>query len=486
MGTQLYLGIDLGTSSIKASVADIKGQIIDSETYKYDTIKPYKNWSEQNPSTWYNGLLIILNVLRERINFKNISALSFCGQMHGLVTLDKNDNVIRNAILWNDSRVTEEVKFLDKDENRKLLLQETGNIALCGFTLPKLMWMKVNEPELYAKISKIMLPKDYLVYKISGIFASDITDLSGTLFFNCKENTYSEHILEKFDINKSWLPSIHYSYDVIGTVSKEFSLISGLNETTKVIVGGGDQAVGAIGTNTLNDQTAFISLGTSGVVFSPIKKYSFDNEGKVHSFSHFNGNHFLMGVTLNASGALKWWMEDVLNIKDYKKELSKLDNEPTNIVFLPYLSGERSPINDPDAKGLFFNLNNFYKRKDLNKAVIQGISFSLYDNYLVMKKLGIHPKYLRVIGGGSKSKVFVQMLSNIFNKEIRTISTSDGGTLGAIILALVGDGVYKDVRVAANELIKDKDIYYPNIDLHNKYKSIYKKYKTLYKATKSL
>ena len=477
-----YLGIDLGTSSLKASIADEKGNILLSSSRSYPLLMPKENYTEQNPEDWYNALIEVLKDISSKCDLSDLKAMSFCGQMHGLVLLDKDDNVIRPAILWNDSRTTEEVDYLNNVIGKEKLIEETSNIAICGFTLPKILWVKKHEPENFKKIKKIMLPKDYLVYKITKKFVSDITDLSGTLFFDVKNRKYSKFLLDIASINEEMLPEIHDSFDVIGYISEDFAKISNLNNNVKVVVGGGDQAVGATGTNTLEDNSLFMSLGTSGTVFASSSTYKVDKEGRVHSFRHTNGKYHLMGCTLCASLSLKWWLEDILETKDYDKELGNLPEEISDIIFLPYLMGERSPINDPNAKGMFSSLNAIYKRKDLTKAVVEGISFSLFDNLRVMEDLGLKFKEARVIGGAAKSSSFLKILADITGLKLKTINTTDGGSLGAIILAMVGDGLYKTLSEASNDLVKDIKVYEPNLVNHEKYLLKFKKYKNLYES----
>ena len=477
-----YLGIDLGTSSLKASIADEKGNILLSSSRSYPLLLPKENYTEQNPEDWYKALIEVLKDISSKCDLSDLKVMSFCGQMHGLVLLDKDDNVIRPAILWNDSRTTEEVDYLNNVIGKEKLIEETSNIAICGFTLPKILWVKKHEPENFKKIKKIMLPKDYLVYKITKKFVSDITDLSGTLFFDVKNRKYSKFLLDIASINEEMLPEIHDSFDIIGYISEDFAKISKLNKNAKVVVGGGDQAVGATGTNTLEDNSLFMSLGTSGTVFASSSTYKVDKEGRVHSFRHTNGKYHLMGCTLCASLSLKWWLEDILETKDYDKELGNLPEEISDIIFLPYLMGERSPINDPNAKGMFSSLNAIYKRRDLTKAVVEGISFSLFDNLRVMEDLGLKFKEARVIGGAAKSSSFLKILADITGLKLKTINTTDGGSLGAIILAMVGDGLYKTLSEASNDLVKDIKVYEPNLVNHGKYLLKFKKYKNLYES----
>ena len=484
MPSKLYLGIDLGTSSIKISLADENGTILDTESRYYPLSIPKVNWTEQDPDDWYRACLDALKELGRRNDLSRVAALSFSGQMHGLVILDENDHVIRPAILWNDSRTEEEVGYLNNSITKEILIQETGNIALCGFTAPKLLWLRKNEPDNFHRIAKIMLPKDYLAYRLSGVFASDVSDLSGTLFFDVRQRCYSDFLLDVLGIRKGQLPEIHDSCDVIGRVRPEIAKDVGLSDNAKVVIGGGDQAVGAIGTATIHPNEISISLGTSGTVFAPIDDYSFDPLGRVHAFRHATGKFHLMGCTLSAMGSLKWFLEDVLHTSDFSGELERMPDRMSDILFLPYLSGERSPINDPGARGYLSNLSLFYGREDIVKAVVEGIGFSLYDVYRSMVDLGLRVDSSRVIGGGSKSKRLLQILADIFGIDIKTITTNDGAALGAIILAMVGDGRYSSIEEACLALVHEKDTYHPDRERHFLYEKKFDAYKKLYLRNK--
>ncbi len=478
-----YLGIDLGTSSIKITLLNERGQFLASQSKDYPLYLPKPNWSEQDPNDWYKALIYCLDKLNESYNLKDVASLSFSGQMHGLVILDENDNVIRNALLWNDSRTIKQVDYLNNVIGQDRLIKHTSNIALCGFTAPKVLWIYENEINNFNKIKKIMLPKDYLAYKLSGVFASDISDLSGTLFFNVKKNDYSDFMLDVLHINRDMLPKVYKSYEVIGTLKDDLEDETHLSKNCKIVIGGGDQAIGATGTNTLKEGEISISLGTSGVIFAPVNTYQYDKLGRVHCFRHTTGNYHLMGCTLSAMGSLKWYMEDILGIDDYSI-LEDMSDDISDILFLPYLMGERSPINDPNSSAIIANLKLYHCKLDILKAVIEGICFSLYHNYIVMKEDGIIANTARVIGGGSKSKKTIQILADIFGINIKTINTSDGGALGAIICAMVGDGLYSSVEEAAKSLIKDQDIYYPDMKKHVLYESKFKKYLDLYNKNK--
>lgn len=480
----MFLGVDLGTSSVKLVLADSSGKIVDSASADYPLYFPHDDWSEQNPEDWYNAALACVRKLSERHDISAVQGISFSGQMHGLVVLDGNDNVIRPAILWNDNRTKEECDYLNNTVGTDNLLRWTGNVAFTGFTAPKLMWLKRHEPENFAKIAKIMLPKDYLAYKFSGVFASDVSDDSGALYFDVKNRKWSRPMLDIIGVDESQLPAIFDSSEVIGNVSKEFAKASGLSESAKVIIGGGDQAVGAVGTGTVKEGSMFVSLGTSGVVFAPCAEFAASSNGGMHVFRHANGRFHFMGCMLTSAGAMKWWAEDIVG-RSVSELLEEVDEKGTNeIVFLPYLMGERSPINDPNAKGAFYGLNLSHKRRDMTKSVLEGICFGLKDCYENIKQMGAVADYARVIGGGSRSDKWMQILSDILGLELRRINTSDGAGLGAVILAMIGCGVYPDVEHACAELIADTDVFVPDMEMFAKYQKKFAEFKTLYERLK--
>ncbi len=481
----MYLGIDVGTSSVKAVLADARGIIADSESVEYPVSYPQEGWSEQNPDDWYEGMVKIIGAIGSRNDLSAVEGVSFCGQMHGLVLLDEDDRVIRPALLWNDNRTVEEVEWLNEEIGREKLIEWTGNIALTGFTAPKVFWIKKHEPENFKRIRKMMLPKDYLVYKMSGVFASDVSDNSGTLYFDPKHKKWSEPMLSLMGIQERQLPRIFESYEPVGCVSEEFARLTGMSTATKVIAGGGDQAVGAVGTGTVAKDLVSISLGTSGVVFACADTFVGDSQGRLHSFAHATGGYHMMGVILSAAASLSWWVEDVLRENDYDRVISEVDpGAMDGVLFLPYLMGERSPINDPSAKGIFYGLNLMYGRASMTKAVLEGISFALKDCYDVIVEAGIRPRFARVIGGGAKNKIWLQILSDILGIELRTVNTTDGGAMGALMLAMVGCGAYASVAAAAAAVVKDTGSCFPDPERHRAYLGKFEEYKALYRANK--
>lgn len=466
----MFLGVDLGTSSIKLLLADQNGDLIDSALATYSANFPQPNWSEQNPIDWWNGFCTCVRILGERNNLKQIEALSFSGQMHGLVILDENEEVIRPAILWNDGRTTEECMVL----NKLPVVEWTGNIALAGFTAPKLLWLKKHESQNFSRISKILLPKDYLAYRLTGVFATDVSDASGTLYFDVQKGYWSQPMLDVLGIREEQLPEIHESVDVIGTVHADV----GLSLDTKVVIGGGDQAMGAIGTGTVCDGQVSVSLGTSGVLFINSENYPSENRGRLHAFRNANGQFHLMGVTLSCAGSTKWWVEDVLGRTDYDSLFAGISALPINeLIFLPYLMGERSPINDPNAKGVFYGMNASFGQKQMTKAVVEGVCLSLLDCLKTANECGIQPADARVIGGGAKSPEWLQVLSDVTGLALHTIQTTEGGALGAIILSMTACGRFSSISEGCAILIHEDKIYYPDQGRTSAYTEKFERYK---------
>lgn len=485
----MYLGIDLGTSGVKLLLLTKEGKVVKTVTKGYDLLIPKPGWTEQDPNAWYSATIEGLKEIVKG-NEDSIKSLSFSGQMHGMVLLDSNDNVIRNAILWNDQRTTKEVDYLNNEIGKEILIKETGNIAVTGLTAPKILWTKNNELDNFTKISKIMLPKDYLAYKLSGVFASDYSDASGTLYLDVKNKVYSKYMLDVLSIKESQLPKLYESYEVIGKLKEEIKELVNITNDIEVVIGGSDQSVGAVGVGIVDEGLCNISLGTSGVVFTSMNVFKEDSITNMQVYAHANNNYHMMGVMLNAAGSLKWWLEDIFkefNYDNFFEGVSKA-NVNDDLYFLPYLSGERAPVNNPNARGMFIGLRREHTRNSLDLAVIEGISFNLkmiYDN-IVNKNIKIDSS--RVTGGGAKSPIWVQMLADIFNIDVETIEIEEGPALGAAILAMVGNKAYRNVSEACQAIIKPKQVFTPNqdnVELYkfkfNEYSKIYPKIEVLFK-----
>ena len=481
-----YIGVDLGTSALKLVMMKGNGELVKTVSKEYPLYFPRSGWSEQNPTDWFLAVKEGLKELAACADEK-IAGISFGGQMHGLVILDKDDNVLRPAILWNDGRSTEETDYLNNVIGKEKLSKLTANIAFAGFTAPKILWVKNNEPEIFEKIAKIMLPKDYISYMLSGNFSTDYSDASGMLLLDVKNKKWSKEMIDICSISEDMLPKLYESYEVVGTIKSELAKELGLNEGIKIVAGAGENAAAAIGTATVGEGACNISLGTSGTVFISSKNFGVDNFNALHSFAHADGNYHLMGCMLSAASCNKWWMEEILKTKDFAKEQSNIDNlGENNVFFLPYLMGERSPHNDPDAAGTFIGMRMDTKREDMTLAVFEGVTFALRDSLEVARSLGIKIEKTMICGGGAKSPLWKRLVANILNVEVDVPMSEEGPGFGAAILAAVGCGEYESVEKAAKSIIKIKEKIKPEADLVVKYEEKYQKFKRIYPALKDV
>lgn len=481
-----YIGVDLGTSALKLIMMNSKGELVKSVSKEYPLYFPHSGWSEQNPTDWFLAVKEGLKEICEGADDK-IAGISFGGQMHGLVILDKDDNVLRPAILWNDGRSTEETDYLNNVIGKEKLSKLTANIAFAGFSAPKILWVKNNEPEIFEKISKIMLPKDYISYMLSGSFATDYSDASGMLLLDVKNKKWSQEMIKICGISEDMLPKLYESYEPVGTIKPELVKELGLNKDIKIIIGAGDNAAAAIGTATVGEGACNISLGTSGTVFISSKNFGVDSFNALHSFAHADGNYHLMGCMLSAASCNKWWMEEILKTRDFIKEQENIVNLGENkVFFLPYLMGERSPHNDPDARGTFIGMSMDTKREDMTLAVLEGVIFALRDSLEVARSLGIKIDRTMICGGGAKSPLWKRLVANIMNVEVDVPISEEGPGFGAAILAAVGCGEYESVEKAAKSIIKIKEKIKPEANLVVKYEARYQKFKRIYPALKGV
>lgn len=480
-----YIGLDLGTSALKLLLMDEKGTIHCIVSKEYPISFPKPGWSEQNPVDWWNAAVDGIRELIKNVDKDKIKGISFGGQMHGLVVLDKDDNVIRPAILWNDGRTAKECEFLNDTVGREKLSGYTANIAFAGFTAPKILWMQENEPENFKKIHKIMLPKDYLAYRLSGVFCTDVSDASGMLLFDVKNKCWSEEMLKICGVRREQVADIYESYEEVGTVTPETAKKLGLSQDVKIIAGAGDNAAAAIGTGTVGDGKCNISLGTSGTIFISSEKFGVDQNNALHSFAHADGHFHLMGCMLSAASCNKWWMEDIIGTKEYEKEQEIIQKLGENhVFFLPYLMGERSPHNDPDARGAFVGMSMNTRREDMTLAVLEGVAFAMRDSLEVAKSLGIDIKRTTICGGGAKSSLWKQIMANVLNLEVDIIESEEGPGYGGAILAAVGCGEYESVEAASKELVKIIDTVKPDPELVLKYEDRYQVFRQIYPGLK--
>ena len=481
-----YIGVDLGTSALKLVMMKGNGELVKTVSKEYPLYFPHSGWSEQKPEDWFIAVKEGLKEIAAGLDDK-IGGISFGGQMHGLVILDKDDNVLRPAILWNDGRSTEETDYLNNVIGKEKLSKLTANIAFAGFTAPKILWVKNNEPEIFEKIAKIMLPKDYISYMLSGNFSTDYSDASGMLLLDVKNKKWSKEMIDICSISEDMLPKLYESYEAVGTIKPELAKELGLNEGIKIVAGAGDNAAAAIGTATVGEGACNISLGTSGTVFISSKNFGVDSFNALHSFAHADGNYHLMGCMLSAASCNKWWMEEILKTKDFAKEQNNIDNlGENNVFFLPYLMGERSPHNDPDAAGTFIGMRMDTKREDMTLAVFEGVTFALRDSLEVARSLGIKIERTMICGGGAKSPLWKRLVANILNVEVDVPMSEEGPGFGAAILAAVGCGEYESVEDAAKSVIKIKEKIKPEADLVVKYEEKYQKFKKIYPALKDV
>lgn len=483
----LYIGVDLGTSAVKLLLMNETGGIEKIVSKEYPIEFPYPGWSQQNPEDWWEQTVAGLKELTEYTDKSKIAGISFGGQMHGLVVLDKDDNVIRPAILWNDGRTSKQTEYLNDVIGKDKLSKYTANIAFAGFTAPKLLWMKEKEPQLFDKIAKIMLPKDYIAYKLSGVHCTDVSDASGMLLFDVKNKCWSKEMMEICSVREEQLAQIFESYEVVGTIKKDVADELGFPETVKIIAGAGDNAAAAIGTGTVGNGRCNISLGTSGTIFISSKEFCVDENNALHAFAHADGNYHLMGCMLSAASCNKWWMEDILNTTDYgseQKGITKLGDN--NVFFLPYLMGERSPHNNPDARAMFIGMSMDTTREEMTQAVLEGVAFGIRDSFEIAKSLGIDIKKTKICGGGAKSPLWKKIIANVLGISVQVIESEEGPGYGGAILAAVGCGEFESVHEAAEKLVKVIDTIEPDADLTAKYEAKYQQFKKLYPTVKCL
>ena len=484
-----YIGIDLGTSAVKILLTDAAGVICRTVTKEYPLYFPRPGWSEQNPEDWWNACEEGIHELTAGFETENIRGIGIAGQMHGLVTLDKTDAVIRPAILWNDGRTAEETAWLNEEIGRDKLSAMTANIAFAGFTAPKILWMKKNEPENFAKIAKIMLPKDYINYKLTGVHACDYSDASGMLLLDVKNRCWSEEMLDICGVKREQMPALFESFAVIGTLKADIAKRLGLPPDVKVASGAGDNAAAAVGTGTADDGSCNISLGTSGTIFIVSDSFRVDPNNALHAFAHAGGNYHLMGCMLSAASCNKWFCSDILKTDDYDAEQAQIteDMPGTNpVFFLPYLMGERSPINDTDARGMFIGMSMDTTRAQLVLAVLEGVAFAIRDSFEVAKSLGLSITSSKLCGGGAKSPLWQKILASVLNVPLDIPETEEGPGYGAAMLAMTADGVYPDVKTCADKLVKIKTRVNPDAALAARYEKQYHKFRKIYPAVKEL
>lgn len=487
------LGIDVSTTATKALLIDDAGRVVAAASSGYGFDAPQPLWSEQEPALWWEGAQrSIRQAMKDAgITGAEVRAIGLTGQMHGLVLLDDDGHVLRPAILWNDGRTGDECDAIREALGRDRLLALTGNDALTGFTLPKLLWVKKHEPEYYERIAHVLLPKDFVRYRLTGAVATDRAGAGGTLLLDLQRRDWSPEVADAFGIPAAWLPPTHEGPEITGHVSAAAARLTGLREGTPVVAGGGDQAAQAVGVGAVREGTVAVTLGTSGVVFATTDAPSVESGGRLHAFPHaVPGKWHLMGVTLSAAGSLRWFRDTCAPEADYPTLFEEAAEAPPGadgLLFLPYLSGERTPHADPHARGAFVGLTVRHTRGHLVRAVLEGVAFSLRDVLALLEEAGLDaPTEVRVSGGGARSALWRQILADVLGVELVTVGTTEGAAFGAALLAGTGIGVWPSIEDAVDATVTTADRTAPDLDDAGAYGSFYKTYRACYPALQEI
>ncbi len=484
-----YIGIDLGTSAVKLLLMDETGRIHNQLSREYPLEFPHPGWSQQAPEDWKAAVLEGIPELLRGFDAAQVAGIGAGGQMHGLVVLDSADKVIRPAILWNDGRTAREVDYLNGTVGKDVLTKRTANIAFAGFTAPKLLWLRENEPENFARIAKIMLPKDYINYILTGVHSTDYSDASGTLLLDVAHKRWSPEMLALCGVTEHQMPRLYESYQPVGTLLPELARQLGLPETVTVCAGAGDNAAAAVGTGTVGPGGCNISLGTSGTIFISSERFGVDPHNALHAFAHADGRYHLMGCMLCAASCNKWWMEDVFGTEDYAAEQTAIDPGRlgrNHVYFLPYLMGERSPINDTSARGAFVGMSMDTTRADLTQAVLEGVAFAIRDSLEVARSLGLDVRRSMLCGGGAKSPLWRKILANVLDVELTLPASEQGPGMGGAMLAMVACGTYESVDAVCNALVRVAETVKPEPELTALYARRYEQFRQIYPAMKPL
>ncbi len=503
------LGIDLGTSGVKALLIREDGTALASATVEYPLSTPRPLWSEQDPADWWRGVCEATRAVlaQARLTGSDIRAIGLSGQMHGLTLLDKSGEVLRPAILWNDQRTSAQCDEITRlAGGKRRVLELTANVVLPGFTAPKILWVRENEPEVYARVAHVLLPKDYIRYKLSGEFATEVSDASGMSVFDVRNRTWSDEMLRALDIPREWMPRCAESHEVTAHVSATAATEIGLAPGTPIVGGGGDNAAGAVGNGVVREGIVSASIGTSGVVFATAEKFAMEPEGNLHAFCHaIPATWHMMGVMLSAGGSLRWHrdvisrgregigdsrlengvhVERPISYDDLMADVASVSPGAEGLIFLPYLTGERCPYPDPLARGAFIGLTLRHTQAHLTRAVVEGITYGLADSLTLIRGLGVRINEVRAIGGGARSAVWRQMLADVFDAEITLINSSEGGAFGVALLAGVGSGVWGSTREACDATLKVTTRVEPSKDaaIRERYAETYARYREMYPA----
>ncbi|MGV3010364.1 xylulokinase [Streptococcus thoraltensis] len=490
--SKYVLGIDIGTSSLKGILVDQNGKVIADSAAPYKVYTPYKGYSEQNPEDWYLATESVFDDFCKRVDdfADNLEGIAFSGQMHSLVLLDENMDVVRNAILWNDTRSTKQCDKLMKYYGEELLFI-TKNKALEGFTLPKIMWVQENEPELWSKVRHILLPKDYVRFRLTGTLGIDLSDASGTLLLDMESNTWSKNIISNYNIPIDYLPNLLKSQQYVGklkgSISKKYKFLNKID----VFAGGADNACAALGAGVLSNDTGLCSIGTSGVILGIDKYKKTIADGKIHHFYHtIPSTIYSMGVTLAAGSALSWYKNLMTPTSSFDELLNaskRIAIGAAGLLFSPYIDGERTPYSDSKIRGSFIGIDRHHSLPHFTRAVVEGITYSLKDCLELMEKERDSAfKEIVSIGGGARSDYWLQMQADIFNKEIVCLEEEQGPAMGAAMLAAIGLNWYLSYEQIIRDWVKIKRRFVPISENVAEYQEIYSKYQKVYKASKTV
>ncbi len=486
---KLFIGIDLGTSAVKLLLMDQQGVIRNVVSKAYPLEFPQPGWSQQNPQDWKNAVLEGIPELLKDFSGADVAGIGCGGQMHGLVILDETDQVIRPAILWNDGRTARQTAYLNQQIGREKLTEWTGNIAFAGFTAPKLLWLREHEPENFRRIAKIMLPKDYVNYILTGVHACDYSDASGMLLLDVKNRCWSREMMDICGISQKQMPRLFESYACIGKVQPELARRLGLGADVKVAAGAGDNAAAAVGTGVVGEGGCNISLGTSGTVFISSCRFCVDKDNALHAFAHADGGYHLMGCMLSAASCNQWLMEQIYQTRDYAAEQLCIHEDrlgENHVYFLPYLMGERSPINDINARGTFIGMTMDTARADLTQAVLEGVAFAIRDSVEAARSMGLHVHTSKICGGGAKSPLWKRIVANVLNMELECPESEQGPGMGGAMLAMVACGEYPSVQEVCRAFVRMASAVKPEPKLAAKYEKRYQQFRRIYPACREL
>lgn len=489
--TGLFLGIDVSTTSAKALLIGEQGEVISSGSTELSLSTPYPLWSEQNPQDWWHGTAQSIRqaLAQAGVTGEAVRAVGLTGQMHGLVLLDESGQVLRPAILWNDQRTGAQCAEITRRVGAERFLKITGNRALTGFTAPKILWVRENEPQVYARVAHILLPKDYVRFRLTGGLAIDKADGSGTVLFDLEKRDWSSELLDILEIPAAWLPKTFEGPEVTGVITPEAAEITGLKAGTPVVGGGGDQAAQAVGVGAVEPGIVALTLGTSGVVFASTSQPFVEPDGRLHAFCHsVPGAWHLMGVMLSAAGSLRWYRDTLAPGAAYDDLLASAQQAPAGsegLLFLPYLTGERTPYPDPLARGAFVGLTVRHTQAHMTRAVLEGVAFGLQDSMQLVCSAGVGEiKQVRVSGGGARSPFWRQILSDVMGIELVTVNTTEGAAYGAALLAGVGAGTWQTVAESCHATVKVLEQTGPQPAANAIYLGFYQQYQQLYPALK--